>query len=116
VNTIILDQKEFASASSEESVCIVTDHSKWWKSINEFYRETCKAHWSLESEVSDLPSKIFVQQLQRCDQLTHYLNEQAGILLIGHESCIALAEDWDVNDYWVFYQHYFIRFCWMTTA
>lgn len=115
---LFLDSYEFDGPSSEQSLCIVTEHSKWTKNIESFYRKTCKIKGIqaiLTSEIEDLPAETKIGKLQYTPFLIQSLYSE-NILLLGNEKCIALIEEWDIHDYLIFYKHYFIRYCWRTTA
>lgn len=99
---IFLDQYEFA-VSSEESLRIAIKHSKYSQDIESFYRKTGKVYRLGRTETIDLPEMIFVGQLQYSSRLIFSLQRHQQILLQRHDRCISLFDEWNVNDYIVFY-------------
>ena len=116
MRTLIFDYKEFGTPESEEYLCIATDHVKWWKNVDLFYQETCDMSDLCNFSVQDLRPETIVNKLKYRARLIQYLQTYANLLLIGNEKCIPLTEEWNINDYLIYYQHYFVRFHWETTA
>ena len=116
MRTYIFDCFEFDSSSSEESILCAQSHSKHYEDLYSFYVGSCKGDIFSPKAIELLPTGVPIGKVASSGIMIGYLQEFCNIELEGTESFYKIESDDLFIDYVFQYKHFYVRFCWESTA